>query len=91
MARCHLEDLGHRELRLVYIAGNVRDAELAERVLTTLGVDYALDLDSFTTGAVFGRQYVGLFIYVPIEQHTVCMEHLRRQGLTDVIDLTDEA
>lgn len=91
MARCRLEELGHRELRLVYIAGNVRDAGNAERVLTTLGVDYALDLEPFTTGAIFSRQYMGLFFYVPIEQHALCMEHLRRHGLTDVVELTDEA
>lgn len=91
MGRCHVEDLEHRELRLVYIAGNVRDAGDAERVLTTLGVDYALDLDSFTKGAVFGGEYVGLFFYVPKEQHAVCMEQLLRQGLSDVVELTEEA
>ena len=91
MGRCHAEDLEHRELRLVYIAGNVRDAGNAERLLTTLGVDYALDLESFTKGALFGGEYVGLFFYVPTEQYAVCKEYLVRHGMSDVVELTDEA
>lgn len=78
-------------LSLVYIAGNMVDAEKAERTLTEHGVDYALSLEPFaSTSMMRPNDHTGLFVYVPTAQHRSCLEMLERSGLTDTVGL-DEA
>lgn len=78
-------------LSLVYIAGNMADAEKAERTLTEHGVDYALSLEPFaSTSMMRPGDHTGLFVYVPTAQHRSCREMLERSGLTDTVGL-DEA
>ena len=87
MARRTSEELAGNPLSLVYIAGNLPDAEAAEQRLTEMGVDYALSLEPFTTLSLMGGEYTGLFVYVPTAQHRFCREMLERHGLTDTVEL----
>lgn len=86
MARRTNQDLAGTPLSLVYIAGNLPDAEAAEQRLTEMGIDYALSLERFTTASFMGGEYTGLFVYVPAAQHRFCREMLERHGLTDTVD-----
>ncbi|MGH7230157.1 MAG: hypothetical protein ACREJU_02210 [Nitrospiraceae bacterium] len=86
MARRTAEELQGAALSLVYIAGNVVDAEKAERLLTELNMDYVLKLEPFTTTSVLGGEYVGLFVYVPTVAHDRCREALETNGLADTIE-----
>ena len=86
MGRKTNEELTGTSLSLVYIAGNLPDAEAAEHRLTELGVDYTLSLEQFTTASFMGGEYTGLFVYVPTAQHRFCREMLERHGLTDTVD-----
>lgn len=90
MPRCQLEDLSKRKPTLVYIAGNVAEAEKAERVLGDQGIDYALTLDSFVTTSLLGGQYTGLFVYVPYADYQMSRVHLEAQGLKDTVELEVE-
>lgn len=90
MPRCELEDLAQRKPTLVYIAGNVTEAETAERVLEDQGIDYALTLDSFVTTSLLGGQYPGLFVYVPYADYRMSRVHLEAQGLKDTVELEAE-
>lgn len=91
MARRTAEELHGTPLSLVYIAGNVVDAERAERTLTEHGVDYALSLEPFASTSIMrAGEHTGLFVYVPTAQHRSCREMLERSGLTDTVGL-DEA
>ena len=80
-------------LDLVYIAGNLSDAETAERTLTEQGIDYALSLDEFSRGSVLGTilggVYHGLFFFVPPLYHRGAAVALQAAGLTDTIPLMD--
>ena len=77
-------------LSLVYIAGNVAEAEKAERTLTEHGVDYALSLEPFaSTSVMLVGEHTGLFVYVPAAQHRSCREMLERNGLTDTVGLDE--
>ena len=77
-------------LSLVYIAGNVAEAEKAERTLTEHGVDYALSLEPFaSTSLMRVGEHTGLFVYVPAAQHRSCLEMLKRNGLTDTVGLEE--
>jgi len=76
------------DVSLVYIAGNVVDAEKAERVLTEQGVDYVLSLESFASTSLMRMgEHKGLFVYVPTAQHGSCRDLLERHGLTDTVGL----
>jgi len=86
MARRTAAELSGIPLSLVYIAGNLPDAEAAEQRLTEMGIDYALSLEPFTTLSLMGGEYTGLFVYVPTAQHRFCREMLERHGLTDTVD-----
>jgi len=86
MARKSNEELAGTSLSLVYIAGNLPDAEAAEQRLTEMGIDYTLRLEQFTTASFMGGEYTGLFVYVPTAQHRFCREMLERHGLTDTVD-----
>lgn len=81
-------------LALVYIAGNLFDAESAERVLTEGGVEYAVNLEQFkhesVLSAVFGNTYNGLFFYVPSAAHRTALNILEGAGMTDTVALTLE-
>ena len=81
-------------LDLVYIAGNVTDAETAERTLTAEGIDYALSMEEFSHGSVLGSilggVYKGLFVFVGPLHHRRAAEILGAAGLTDVVALTQE-
>jgi len=90
MARRHAEFFDTL-LDLVFIAGNVSDATVAERVLTERGIDYAIDLEQFKhesiLGAVFGNTYNGLFFYVPSAVHKTTVDILEGVGLKDTVPL----
>jgi len=86
MSRRTNEELAGTPLSLVFIAGNLADAEAAEQRLTEMGVDYALSLEPFTTLSLMGGEYTGLFVYVPTAQHRFCREMLERHGLTDTVE-----
>lgn len=87
MARRTADELADTPLSLVYIAGNLADAEAAERQLTDMGIDYVLTLEPFTTVSFMGGEYMGLFVYVPTAQQRFCREMLELHGLTDTVDL----
>jgi hypothetical protein len=77
-------------LSLVYIAGNVAEAEKAECTLTEHGVDYALSLEPFaSTSLMRVGEHTGLFVYVPAALHPSCLEMLERNGLTDTVGLEE--
>ena len=92
MPRRTVDELTGTPLNLVYIAGNVTEAEEAERCLTDAGVDYALSLEPFTTPfrRVLGWEYTGLFFYVPTPQHPFAQRLLEGRGLGDTVPLEQE-
>ncbi len=87
MPRRTEEELAGVPLSLVYIAGNLIDAEKAERLLTESGIDYLLKLEPFTTTSVMRGEYMGLFVYVPTYEHGRCREFLEACRLTDTVEL----
>jgi hypothetical protein len=88
MGRRTLEELDATQLELVYIAGNLPDAQAAEACLTEMRLDYAVNLEPFTTTSVLGGVYAGVFIYVPADRHQECRTRLEACGLTDTLDPT---
>lgn len=92
MARRTVEELANADLRLVYIAGNLPDAEAAERCLTEQGIEYALSLEPFTLDDPVRRgwQYMGLYVYVPLLEHRKSRLALEASGLSPTIELEEE-
>ncbi|MGH7164879.1 MAG: hypothetical protein ACREIS_05060 [Nitrospiraceae bacterium] len=87
MSRRTADELADTPLSLVYIAGNLIDAEAAERWLTEAGIEYTLSVEPFTTRSFLGGEHMGLFVYVPTAQHRRCRDLLGSHGLSDTVDL----
>jgi hypothetical protein len=86
MARRTTEELSDSPLSLVFVAGNVVDAETAEGALTRVGIDYAISLEPYATTNPFGfgAVYQGLFFYVPHCHLERCRQLLESHGLKTV-------
>jgi hypothetical protein len=58
------EFFGDQELSLLYIAKKLRDALRLEEVLTSAGIDYLVETDTYRGGFLFVSERVGAFFYV---------------------------
>jgi len=55
---------GDEDLDLIYIAKKLREAKELERVLTTAGLDYLIETDTYVGGFIFRSARIGAFFYV---------------------------
>jgi hypothetical protein len=63
MSRRDYGALDDTSLVLVFIAGSVREAERAESVLTSAGIDYSLGAEEFVQGILSSpRRGVGFYV-----------------------------
>ena len=69
-----------KEPALVYIAKRLRDAERLESLLTSAGLDYGVEADSYTGGVVFRSTRVGAFFYVLPESLELVCRVMRENG-----------
>jgi len=74
------EFFGDRELDLLYIAKRLKEAQAGEAVLTTAGLDYAVETDTYRGGVIFIAERVGAFFYVAPENFQLATRTLREQG-----------
>ena len=58
------EHFGEEELRLIYVAARLEEAQAIEGLLQERSVDYLVEADTYTGGVVFRRERVGAFFYV---------------------------
>lgn len=65
--RREAESFGDREMELIYIAKRLKDALRLEDLLTTSGIDYAVETDTYRGGMIFVSERVGAFVYVEPE------------------------
>ncbi|HEU0142049.1 MAG TPA: hypothetical protein VFQ79_20165 [Bryobacteraceae bacterium] len=71
---------GDQELILIYIARKLKEALALEEVLTSAGLDYLIETDTYVGGFVFRRERVGAFFYVAPEATRIAVELLARNG-----------
>jgi hypothetical protein len=53
-----------REMDLIYIAKNLKEALRLEAALTEAGVEYAVETDKYSGGLLFRSTRVGAFFYI---------------------------
>jgi hypothetical protein len=58
------EFFGEQELVLIYIAKKLKEALKLESQLTSAGLDYLVEADSYRGGLIFVSQRIGAFFYV---------------------------
>jgi hypothetical protein len=76
------EHFGEQELTLLFVAQKLKEAIRLEELLTEAGLDYLVESDEYTVGAIFRRVRVGAFFYVAPNADSAAREVLRRGGLT---------
>lgn len=89
MARFRLEDFLNRNPSLIYIAGNLIDAEKVERILDEEGLDYAISIKPYIKTSLIGGIYQGLFIYVAQPENQKIRAILEGHGLLDTVHIQD--
>jgi hypothetical protein len=79
--RIAIEEFGDGEAVEVYIAGRLAEAQLIEELFNSRDVDYAVEVESYLAGSVFGvSEYAGAAFYVSVEQAEFCRGILREAG-----------
>ncbi|MFN7541346.1 MAG: hypothetical protein ACK5TN_00900 [Acidobacteriota bacterium] len=58
------EFFGDAELDLVFIAKKLRESLPLEQALTQAGIDFAIELDTYSGGLLFRSERTGVFFYV---------------------------
>lgn len=86
MARFTLDEFSERKPALIYIAGNVVDAENVESLLNQKGIDYAVSVDAYVKQSLLGGTYPGLFFYVSDRDAEPCREHLAVCGFQAAVE-----
>ena len=89
MARFTLEEFETQHPILVYIAGNMVEAERVERVLSDCRIDYALNIDSYSGTSPLSGIYDGLFVYVAPDKAEESRQSLQAHGLRDTVNLSE--
>lgn len=80
------DHFGDEDLSLVFVAQKLRHAIRVEEILTEAGVDYLVETDEYTVGAIFRRTRVGAFFYVSPPAAGAARERLRLAGFKAVAD-----
>lgn len=82
MARIELEAMDEAER--VYVAVSLAEARRVEDLLTIKGVNYAVEVETFST-TLFGTPRHGAVFYVAIGQAAYCRSQLTVVGLEGVL------
>jgi len=90
VARLTLEEFSDRHPELVYIAGNVVDAEKVESALSEKQIDYAMNIESFVIPSFLGGTYPGVFFYVASDEARQSRECLKAKGFPDTVALDND-
>ena len=69
-----------REMDLIYIAKNLKEALRLESALTESGLDYAVETDKYSGGLLFRSTRVGAFFYVLPESLEQAREVMHRHS-----------
>ncbi len=89
MARFTLEEFSERRPKLVYIAGNVVDAQHVEAALSEIQIDYAMNVEPYANNSFLEGTYHGVFFYVSEGEAPRSRECLNVRGFTNTLALED--
>lgn len=71
------EHFGDLELPLLYIAKKLKEALAVEDLLTSAGIEYLVEPDTYRGGIIFASERIGAFFYVAPENAPAARETLR--------------
>ena len=76
------EHFGGEELCLIYVARKLKDSLRLEEFLTSQGIDYLVEADKYTVGAIFRTERVGAFFYVACQDDNATRAAMQQGGFT---------
>lgn len=91
MSRVDIEEFSDKNISRIFIAGNIREAERVEGLLTENKISYTLQIEEFiNTGLFSSTVKEGVVFYVISGQRDFCKQLLLANGLkTGLIDDED--
>ena len=81
MGRIDIENFSDKDISRIFIAASIKEAELAEDILTRNGIDYAISLEAYTR-LFFGTPREGIAFYVLSGQAEYYRGLLASRGLS---------
>jgi hypothetical protein len=75
---------------LIFIAKRLADAQRLEEVFKAAGLDYAVEPDHFTSGAIFRTSRIGAFFYVDPADRKKAVETMLENDFVPIPDPTAE-
>ena len=83
MTRVEITEFSDKESSLIFIAGKLREAEKAEKLLTENNIPYAIQIEEFFKPIFFGSSVMkGVAFYVLSEQYDFCKTLFYENGLS---------
>ena len=83
MARVEITEFSDKESSLIFIAGKLREAEKAEKLLTENNIPYAIQIEEYFKPLLFvSRVMKGVAFYVLSEQYDFCKTLFYENGLS---------
>ncbi len=78
-----MTEFSDKETSRIFIAGSLREAERAERLLSTHGVSYAIEIEEFVNPGFFPSGVMeGVAFYVLSSQRDLCKSLFDENGLS---------
>jgi hypothetical protein len=65
------------ELELIFIAKKLKEALKIEEALTSAGIEYVVEPDTYRGGIIFASERIGAFFYVPPDTSNRAKDVLR--------------
>lgn len=83
MGRVEITEFAEKPTSRIFIAGNLREAERAEKLLTENDISYAVEIEEFIKpGLFFGGVMEGVAFYVLSDQRDLCKALFYENGLS---------
>ncbi len=84
MARVEITEFSDKESSRIFIAGKLREAERAEKLLTENDIPYAIQIEEFFKPVLFGSSVMkGVAFYVLTGQYDFCKTLFYENGLSN--------
>ena len=77
---------GDQDLALVYIAKRLKEAKRLEETLTSAGLDYLVETDTYRGGFIFVSERVGAFFYVHPDHEERCRNVMKEHGFNPYME-----
>ncbi len=88
MSRKYFDEFSKQEIKRIFMAISVSEAEKVEKLLTENNIDYAVNMEPYYRISPFQTEHLGAAFYVVSGQAGFCRQMLKKRGLdTGIVEI----